>query len=276
MCDVARRPSLFSLSATNSRGGSPTSSVSWGERASGGAMAVRVPSAAAAESGPSSALSDDCCFAPFTFGNACAEPPAAVLAFLCRLPKPTGLQLFEHLGNAARLLRPDAESLPLSSSGSRRIGHVLRDVHATILEVDDDLTDCQASPADAEAVCACRQWLKQLQAFVLGLQKDIEYLAMGQPGFGQPALVWRLLEDAHAKLQRLAAAQEAAASVASAADGDVDAATGSSGEAAPDAEADADGAVEAPPAPTPAEFRYKAVCRSWLPYSRHWAGKQCL
>jgi hypothetical protein len=32
----------------------------------------------------------------------------------------------------------------MGTGGSKSVGHTLRDVHATILEVDDDLTDCQA------------------------------------------------------------------------------------------------------------------------------------
>lgn len=50
----------------------------------------------------------------------------------------------------------------------------------------------------------CRHWLKQLHTFVLGLQKDVDYIIMAQPVSDQQAHVWhRLLEHAHGKLQCL-------------------------------------------------------------------------
>lgn len=231
-----------------------------------------------------------------TYNNTLAETPAAVLSFLQRLAKPSGLQLFDQLKQAMKLLQADVGSQPSSHvtrDVTRRVGYALNEVHAAILEVDDDLTECQASPEDAEAVLLCRHWLKQLHTFVLGLQKDVDYITMAQPVTDQQAHVWhRLLEHAHGKLHRLLGQgaqstgqaqqqqhaqeqeqheqpqQQPAAAVApgppsSQVSGVVPLENGTM-------------ASRGSYVPTP-ELSYKVVCtRSPLSYTRHWAGKNCL
>ena len=61
----------------------------------------------------------------------------------------------------------------------------------------------------------CRHWLKQVQAFVLGLQKDVEYLAMSEDMSVAHDDAWRkLLEHARDKMLCLVPEQGAAAAAA--------------------------------------------------------------
>lgn len=212
-----------------------------------------------------------------TFNNTLSEPPPPVYRFMRRLAKPTGMQLLHLLRQARELL---LQGILMGTGGSKSVGHTLRDVHATVLEVDDDLTDCQASPEDAELVQLCRHWLKQVQAFVLGLQKDVEYLAMSEDMSVAHDDAWRkLLEHAREKMLCLVPEQGPAAATQLAQTEEQQ-----SPQQAQQQQQQREALHQrlreaaAPPTPAPAPVLcYKPVCiRSRLSYSRHWANKLCL
>lgn len=59
---------------------------------------------------------------------------------------------------------------------ARRLGLALRNAHASILEVDDALP-LEHNPASSSAISCCRAWLKDLQSFIMALQKDVDAIS---------------------------------------------------------------------------------------------------
>lgn len=120
----------------------------------------------------------------------CFVQPPLVTRELIRLAKPSSsvLQLLKSSRKGQQLLQQICDtsqsqdnSSPYDETRHKQIECSLREIHACLLEADDDLMDPNLSEtADQEVVLSCRTWLHKLQSFVLAMQREMASLLMSR------------------------------------------------------------------------------------------------
>lgn len=105
-----------------------------------------------------------------------AGPSGRIVRALSSRANTCGTQLFARVSELHVLLNAGSKQNRATQEICHQLTGKLQDFHASILEVDDNLTATDDGDMDASLRMECRDWLKAAQAFVLQLQRQMDNL----------------------------------------------------------------------------------------------------
>ncbi|GAX75970.1 hypothetical protein CEUSTIGMA_g3413.t1 [Chlamydomonas eustigma] len=118
-------------------------------------------------------------FDPSSTSSSLPTPTPTLIRHLLSSSKGAGSQLLQLLRDAAPILHQGLESNLSVRETCKLLGYGLRDIHACLLEVDDALLEPLPDESESmEELRCCRQWLQQLQSFIMKLQRHVDNIMM--------------------------------------------------------------------------------------------------
>lgn len=106
-----------------------------------------------------------------SFRGSLKAPTKEVILQLCRLNPKTGMQLMTKMQELCTVLETTEKPI-VPRSGELTVQMMLNDIHAVVMQLDESLLE-PAPDADPILQETCSEWLKQVQAYVLWLQREL-------------------------------------------------------------------------------------------------------